>query len=612
VSSQEETDSLPPKFDVALWKKVLAFGRPHLGKVIGLMVVAVAVAGFDTGIPYFNGRIVDDVKSGVSPARNFVLYGGMFVCFATSIWGFIMLAGRISVGVSYDIRKTAFAHLQALSFSFYDKKAVGWLMARLTSDVGNLSRVMGWALLDLTWGSTVILFIVAAMVRANWRLGLLFLVLVVPGLALISAYFQKRLLLTSRALRKANSLATGAFNEGLTGLRTTRSMNREERNLEEFTVLADEMYAHAMRNALLSAAFVPLLTSVCFTGVAIGLWKGGIDVTRGTGFTLGGLVSFIQYATFIQFPVQQLAQTITNVRGAQASAERLQGLLDTQPEIADRPDSRELAGTIESITFENVSFGYLPGQLVLRDFNLTIRQGQSVALVGPTGGGKSTIVSLACRFYEPTSGRVLINGVDYRELKLGWLQSRLGMVLQQPHLFSGTIRENIRYGRLAATDGEVERAAQLAGAEEFIRSFKDGFETKVGEGGNRLSTGQKQLISLARAIVAEPQVFVMDEATSSVDTSTERAIQSAVERILRGRISFVIAHRLSTIKRADLILVISGGVVIEQGSHHDLLALKGKYFELYTNQFTAEHEDELLHVGDAQSEASGDSVGAVG
>lgn len=602
MSSQEEFDINPPKFDLALWRKILLFARPHAGKVVALMAVAIAVAGFDVGIPYFNGKIVDDVKNGVPISRHLWMYGAMFFCFAVSIWGFIMLAGRISVDVSYDIRKSAFAHLQKLSFSFYDKKAVGWLMARLTSDVSSLSRTMGWALLDLTWGTTVCLFVVAAMIIANWKLGLLFLVFVLPCLALISAFFQKRILLSSRALRKANSITTGAYNEGLTGLRTTRSMNREARNLEEFTGLVDEMYRHALRNALLSAAFVPLLTSVCYAGVAIGLWRGGIDVSSGLGMTLGGLVSFIQYATFIQFPVQQLAQTVTNVRSAQASAERLQGLLDTNPDVADAPNARDLNQPVQTITFENVSFGYLPGQTVLRDFNLTIRQGQSVALVGPTGGGKSTIVSLACRFYEPTQGRILINGADYRDLRLSWLQSRLGMVLQQPHLFSGTIRENIRYGRLSATDAETEEAARLAGAEEFVRSFKDGFDTKVGEGGNRLSTGQKQLISLARAIIAQPEVFVMDEATSSVDTQTERAIQSAVEQILRGRISFVIAHRLSTIRRADVILVISGGKVIEQGNHHDLLALKGKYYELYTNQFTAEHEEELLGIGHADRE----------
>jgi ATP-binding cassette subfamily B protein len=321
---------------------------------------------------------------------------------------------------------------------------------------------------------------------------------------------------------------------------------------------------------------------------------------------------FIQFATFLQHPAQELARTITMIQGAQASAERLQGLLDTDPEIVDspavseaiarymkdRPDGIAIDGhnsRIESIEFRNVTFSYKAGMTVLKNFNLTVRAGETIALVGPTGGGKTTIVGLACRFYEPTSGQILINGVDYRERSLKWLQGNLGMVLQQPHLFTGTVRENIRYGRLSATDAEIEDAAQKTSAHEFIMQFEKGYDTPVGEGGNKLSTGQKQLLSLARAIIADPQIFVMDEATSSVDTHTERAIQSAVERVLENRISFVIAHRLSTIKSADRILVISAGEIVEDGTHHDLLALRGRYHELYTNQFTHEREDQMLH-----------------
>jgi ATP-binding cassette subfamily B protein len=301
------------------------------------------------------------------------------------------------------------------------------------------------------------------------------------------------------------------------------------------------------------------------------------------------------------------------IQGAQASAERLQGLLDTDPEIIDSPEVidavRRLAGEqrppgiaidgharqIQSIEFRNVGFAYKAGQTVLENFNLTVRAGETIALVGPTGGGKTTIVGLACRFYEPTSGQILINGVDYRQRSLKWLQSNLGMVLQQPYLFSGTVRENIRYGRLSATDVEVEEAARMTNAHEFIMQLEKGYDTPVGEGGNKLSSGLKQLVALARAIIADPQIFVMDEATSSVDTHTEKAIQHAVERVLHGRISFVIAHRLSTIRSADRILVISDGQIIEEGTHHDLLALRGRYHELYTNQFTHEREDEMLH-----------------
>jgi ATP-binding cassette subfamily B protein len=347
-------------------------------------------------------------------------------------------------------------------------------------------------------------------------------------------------------------------------------------------------------------------------GVGLALWRGGIEV-KFAGLTIGKLVAFLQYAGFLQHPAQELANTITMIQGAQASAERVQGLLDTDTEIHDAPEVldalRRIDGQprpagvaidggpsrIDSIEFRDVTFAYKAGQTVLRNFNLTVRAGETIALVGPTGGGKTTIVGLACRFYEPTSGQILINGVDYRQRSLKWLQSNLGMVLQQPHLFSGTVRENIRYGRLDATDAEIEDAARQTCAHEFIAALDNRYDTQVGEGGNKLSTGQKQLIALARAIIADPQIFVMDEATSSVDTHTERAIQSAVERVLDDRISFVIAHRLSTIKSADRILVISHGEIVEEGTHHDLLARRGRYYELYTNQFTHEHEDEILH-----------------
>jgi ATP-binding cassette, subfamily B, bacterial len=374
------------------------------------------------------------------------------------------------------------------------------------------------------------------------------------------------------------------------------------------------MYRHAVSNALYSAVFLPAVLTLCSVGVGLALWRGGIDVRAG-GMTIGTLVMFLQYAAFIQNPAQELANSLTMVQGAQASAERVQGLLDTPIEIQDSPEVRarmEAAARsngdgasdglapdgypdrIQTIEFRDVGFAYKQGQRVLDEFNLVVSAGQTIALVGPTGGGKSTIVSLLCRFYEPTAGQILIDGVDYRRRSLHWLQSNLGMVLQQPHLFSGTIRENIRYGRLDATDAEVERAARLVNAHEFIAAMKDGYDSQVGEGGNQLSTGQKQLISLARAMIADRQLFVMDEATSSVDTHTERAIQSAVERVLAGRISFVIAHRLSTVRSADRILVIDGGRILEDGSHAELICRRGRYYELYTHQFTADRESELL------------------
>jgi ATP-binding cassette subfamily B protein len=613
-----EEEVFTGKIDWALWRKVLVFARPYRRQLLTLVGVAGLVAMCDVLLPYLTGRIVDEIKARGPDAdllRYGLLYGGVIAAFAVCVMGFILTCGRIATGVSYDIREAAFAKLQDLPFAYYDRKAVGWLMARLTSDCNQLSRIMGWALLDIAWGSISLVAVSAMMFWLSWKLALVVL-LIVPPLAIVTRYFQVRLLLTSRALRKANSQATAAFNEAIVGVRTTKSLVRESRNLEEFGQLTGAMYGHAVANALYQALFLPLVLSICAFGTGLALWRGGIDASTGA-LSLGVLVTFLQYAGFVQGPVQELANTITMIQGAQASAERIQSLLDEPVTIKDSDEVlRDISDTngngtagaaidghtdrIESIEFRDVSFEYLPGQPVLKHFNLNVRAGETIALVGPTGGGKSTIVALACRFYEPTAGQILINGVDYRRRSLHWLQSNLGMVLQQPHLFSGTIRENIRYGRLDATDAEIEEAARMANAHEFITRMAKDYDTPVGEGGNQLSTGQKQLVSLARAIIANPQLFVMDEATSSVDTQTERLVQDAIERVLEGRISFVIAHRLSTIRSADRILVISGGRVIEQGSHHELIRRRGHYYELYTNQFTHEHEEQVLAEEDAR------------
>jgi ATP-binding cassette subfamily B protein len=611
MATTMEEDVFTGKMDFALWRKMLRFAWPHRRKILAVMVLGSAVSLCDITLPLLTGRIVDAVTlrgAGAPLGRYLLVYCATIVGFVTCIFSFIMIAGAITVGVSYDIRETCFDKLQRLPFSFYDRKAVGWLMARMTSDCSTLSRIMAWAMLDLSWGTSVLCGITIMMAVLAWRLALVVLA-IAPLLAVISRYFQVRLLRTSRALRKANSQTTAAFNEGMLGVRTSKSMVREAQNAAEFSQLSGAMYGHAVRNAFYAATFWPMMLSVCGLGTALALRFGGMGVIHGH-MTLGALATFLQIVFFIQFPVQELSNAI---QAAQASAERIGGLLDAPVQIEDSPAVAErIAGhrtggagdarfaidgmdrRITSIEFRDVGFAYKSGQTVLRDFNLRVQSGESIALVGPTGGGKTTIVGLACRFYEPDTGQILINGVDYRQRSLHWLQSSLGIVLQQPHLFSGTVAENIRYGRLDATDEQVAAAAKLADAHDFITALKDGYRTPVGEGGNQLSTGQKQLIALARAIIADPQIFVMDEATSSVDTYTERAIQAAIERILKHRISFVIAHRLSTIRSASRILVIDGGRIIEEGDHATLIRRGGHYRELYTNQFTHEREDAVL------------------
>ncbi|MEM7626623.1 MAG: ABC transporter ATP-binding protein [Planctomycetota bacterium] len=607
----EDEHAVHTHFDWALWRKILAFGRPYVKLFAALAVVAVMVAACEVTMPLLVGAVIDHVTQNGIDATLWPYAAGfavLSVVFAALIYGFIALAGKLSIAICYDIREASFRHLQELHFGYFDQRPVGWLMARLTSDCNLLSRIMGWSLLDVVWGVCMLVGISVAMLILNWKLALLVLA-VVPPLVLVARWFQWRLLGASRKVRKANSHLTAGFNESIQGVRTTKSLVREERNLEEFQEMTDTMYLDSMRNAAYTAAFWPVLLTLCSAATGVVLWYGGLNVLEGT-LTVGQLVMFIGLATQFSNPIQEMSRTVTMILSAQASAERIQQVLEVEPAIRDSEEVRRrietsvvtdsgevydgLGSTISEVSFENIDFAYNPDQPILRGCSLTAKAGETVALVGPTGGGKSTIISLLCRFYEPQRGRILLDNAEYRDRSLAWYQSQLGIVLQVPQLFNDTIRENIRYGNLDASDEQVVEAAEWVNAHGFIEGLVEGYDTKVGEGGNQLSTGQKQLIALARAVLSDPQIFVMDEATSSVDTETEGLIQAAVDRVMEGRIAFVIAHRLSTIKNADQILFIDQGRIVERGTHHELIARRERYFELYTNQFTEKHEIQIL------------------
>jgi len=521
-----------------------------------------------------------------------------------NIYFFLRQAGRIEMDFSYDVRNKAFRKLQELSFTYYDKTPLGWIMARMTSDIGRLAEILSWSLMDLVWGLTVMLGITIVMFAVNWQLALLVL-MVMPILAYLSVWFQTRILKSYREVRKINSKITGSFSEGITGAKTTKTLVLEDLNLKEFNRLTEDMRSHSVRAAILSAMFMPIVMGLGAISTAAILWYGGNQVLLGT-IQFGTLMLFTQYASQFFEPLRQIARLLAEFQMAQASAERVLQLLHSEPQIVDSPEVIEKYGTIldpkpqnyepmfGNVTFDHVNFSYNPEEPVLKDFNITVTSGQTIALVGETGSGKSTIVNLLCRFYEPVSGKILIDGTDMKDRSIGWLHSNLGYVLQSPHLFSGSVAENIRYGKLAATEEEIIAAAKLVNAHDFIMNLEQGYETNVGEGGGRLSTGQKQLISFARAVIADPAIFVLDEATSSIDTETEQIIQHAIDTLLVNRTSFVIAHRLSTIVNADRILVIRKGVVKEDGTHAELLKIKGYYYRLYTNQFNEDLQNQLL------------------
>ena len=577
-----------------VFKRILALLKPHWKWVLGFIIAIIIVSALDAVFTYLSKEIIDlgiDAKDKQALSRIFSIYGSFILVQAAGVFAFIYLVGVLGERIRYDLRKQLFNHLQRLSLSYFSKTPVGWIMARVTSDTERVSELMTWGLLDSTWAAVNILTASYFMLLINWRLALIVL-LSLPVMIFLAIKFRTRILFYYRRSRRANSRMTASLNENITGVRVVKALSRETKNLKDFKVLSTNMFQASYRAAFLSALFLPAVQSISAISLGIILWRGGLQVQAGT-ITIGGIQAFISYIMFILWPIQDLARVYAEMQNAVASAERIFSLADTEPSIKNRIRTIDVESISGNITFEHVHFYYEEDDPVIKDLTFTVNHGQTVALVGPTGGGKSTIVNLLCRFYEPTSGRILIAGQDYLDYKLKDIQSRIGVVLQTPHLFSGSVRDNIRYGKLSATDQQIEEAAQLAGVHEFTLKFEKGYDQNVGEGGNLLSVGQKQLISIARAILANPEIFVMDEATSSVDTLTEALIQQGMEHLRQGRTSFVIAHRLSTIKKADVIMVINDGQITEIGSHDQLMHLQGHYYRLYTQQFRQELETQL-------------------
>ncbi len=581
-----EEEEFTTSFSGETFRRMMGLIRPHWKLAAGFLGTIVLVSSIDAYFTFLSKRIIDD---GITAHNHSMLvhlltiYGGLQILQAALVFAFIYMVGLLGERVRYDLRKRMFNHLQVLSLSYYSKTPVGWIMSRVTSDSDRVADLVTWGLLDSTWAVVNVTTSMGFMLYINWRLALIVLG-ALPILLWVAYEFRKRILTQFRMVRKLNSKVTGAYNENITGVQVIKALGREKENMREFGGLTGEMYKAGYRAAWLSALFLPTVQLIAALALGVIVYYSGRSAGI-AGMTIGSIQAFVSYVTFMMWPIQDLARVFAEMQQSIASAERIFSMVDADPDVKDRPGAFDPGSIHGDIVFNDVNFSYEDGKPVLSDFSLDVKRGETIALVGPTGGGKSTIVNLVCRFYEPKSGSIRIGGHDYREYSLFAIQSRIGVVLQTPHLFSGTIRDNLRYGKLNASDREIEEAAKLAGAHEFISQFPKAYEEEVGEGGNQLSVGQKQLISLARAILAKPEIFIMDEATSSVDTLTEALIQKGMDTLMQGRTSFIIAHRLSTIKRANRILVIEAGRIAEMGTHAELLRLGGKYYQLYTKQF---------------------------
>ena len=591
-----EEEEFTTQFSGQALRRIASLARPYWPWLLGIVAAVAVVSTMESYFTFLNKRLLDEAIVAHDPAalyRILGIYVALFLAQAVGVGGSILVSGTLGERVQYDLRQRMFGHLQELSFSYFDKTPVGWIIARVTSDSERISELLTWGILDTLWGGLNVITSMYFMLIIDWHMALIVLA-AIPVLVVVAIQFRKKIMVEYRNVRRINSRITGSYNESITGVRVVKALGREEEDLREFGELTQGIYGSSFRAAWLSALFLPAIQIISALAMGGIVWYSGLNAGMG-GVTVGAIQAFISYVTFMLWPIQELAYVYAEMQHTLASSERVFSLIDAVPDVQDRAGAEAAGSIVGDVEFDHVDFYYEQDKPVLSDFTVRVRRGETIALVGPTGGGKSTIVNLVCRFYEPSRGIIRMAGRDYTELTLHAIQSRIGIVLQTPHLFAGTIRDNIRYGRLDAADDEVEEAARLAGAHDFIGSLENGYDQDVGEGGNLLSVGQRQLVSLARAILAEPEIFIMDEATSSVDTLTEALIQKGMRELTRDRTSFIIAHRLSTIKRADRILVIEGGRIVEEGTHSALLRAGGHYHRLYTKQFrdTAELNVEM-------------------
>ena len=585
--------------------KILPFLKHVRGQILMMVTLAFISSIIDVVIPLFQRYALDHfVGLGVMDTivPFVIVYVAVILCAAAVNYISCAQATIVEMKVNRELRQTGFRHLQTLSFSYFNQNSVGYIHARLMSDTGRIGGLVSWSLIDCTWRIAYLVGAIFVMIRMNARLAMLILT-IIPLLVVLFSIFQKRLISVNREVREVNSQITGNFNEGIMGAKTIKSLAIEDQMEERFTDTTATMRKKTIQASRLRGLFAGTMSFASSVALAIVLWKGGYIALE----EMGTFSVFMSYAQGMMEPLRWLVDIVSDLITTQVNIERFTNLLAVQSDVVDTPEVIEKYGDCfepkkenwESIKgdieFKDVTFRYPDGEeTVLDRFSLKIPFGTHLAIVGETGAGKSTLVNLVCRFYEPTSGQLLIDGRDARERSQLWLHSAIGYVLQTPHLFSGTVRENLLMGNPNATEDEIWEAIRMVSADEVIAHLEKGLDTDVGEGGDLLSTGEKQLISFARAILADPRILILDEATASVDTMTEAKIQAAMESVTQGRTSLMIAHRLSTVRNADLILVVKNGRIVEQGTHTELLAKRGYYHELYTRQYEEEATAKIL------------------
>ena len=579
--------------------KLWPFIKKYKKLFIGMIAIGIIYSVFDALYPLFNRYAINHYveEKTLDTLPIFIgLYLLVTVMQCAVNYYSVMFCSKLELYMDRDLRNEAFAHLQTVSLSYFNRNNVGYIHARVMSDTGKIGELVAWQLMDVVWWGSYLLFALVVMFLIDPRMAL-YLILLLPIAVIITLIFERKLLIYNRQVRELNSQITSDINEGITGVKSIKSLAIEEKMNTEFRSDTERMYKKSIRTTHHSALFTSIMTLISTMALALILWKGGNLTIQGL-LQIGTLSVFMSYALGMLEPIQVIINTITRMIAVGVNIERYTALMNTVGEVYDSEEViekygdafnpkyenfEELYGDVE---FKDVTFKYPDGEeIVLDHFNLSINKGQSVAIVGETGAGKSTLVNLVCRFFEPTNGQVLIDGRDVRERSLKWLHSNIGYVLQTPYLFSGTVRDNLIYGKEDATDEEIMGALKQIGADILLDKLENGLDTELGEGGDFLSTGEKQLLSIARALLADPKILILDEATSSVDSVTEHAVQNAIATVTKERTSFIIAHRLSTIVGADIILVVEDGKIVERGTHKELMKKKGEYYSFYMRQF---------------------------